>query len=924
MHLSTPLRVRADADPPIATTGGQGFSVANVAPARRGDILRHDALRQLDAAKNASCVVLHGPAGSGKSHLLRAWAARQASAGATWIWVDCERLPKEGIAAPLVGACLRTLPELSANFPDRRTGTKNEEDVPLILGLIRALSHHAGPFIFVFDNLHACENQNRLQCLQALLDYCPPHLQCLFAHRAPLPLSLSRLRDCGALLQIGPASLAWNLEETRAFIRNKLGVKAYTRAQAWFDLTRGWCTGLVYLSDAYDSSKNGETDPEHGLPGALLDYLETEVLRQLCEEDIYCLTVLAQLDSDHDKLLPSMLGTGWPAIVHKLSQLSQCMGFLQAQGSPGMPARWDLHPILRLALQRRFSGWTADAQATFHRRASAAFTNIADFKRVVHHAICAGAPDTLGLMEQSVEAMGRKGDLPRIAQVLSLLPAQVLQARPRLQSWLAMAALMAHRLEDCRLMIGRLYGQRPGADEAERCRWHVISGMLAIYSDDIDAAAALVPVLEAMHPERIDTVTRSGRRNVLSWIYIHQSAYGRARQMQLDTPADESNRPEETMFGRQIGRCMAGFSLALEGKMNEAERVYREVLEKCGPQEEQLMDPICQASGLLGETLYELNDLDSVLALAVRQDEMERVAIPDTFLRVMLGIGRTLAIRGRLRESSEILLRLEQYARARNLRRILAYSLLEQCALSLRAHDRAHAEHLRRQLAGLRRRDKSGPLGGGVDITAVARRADILCCIAAGDMAAAHRNILRLMECSLAAGRYRRVAALCCQIAIIERRQGRHVSATEHLKEALAIGYRMGLLRSLLDAHPDVPDAAQDILRMGGLDSMAAFQADLLCNAPGISPLAGPSVHAPSHSATLGQDDRPHDDELLTGRELDIARQLILALPNKLIARSLSLSPETVKWHLSNIYQKLGVSNRHDAVARLRRLLLGS
>ncbi|MBV6304803.1 LuxR C-terminal-related transcriptional regulator [Candidimonas humi] len=832
-------------------------------------------------------------------------------------------MPQESVAASLIDACLRALPELGANFPDRPEGMANEDDVALVLRLIRALSHSSCCLVFVFDNLHACGNPDRLQCLQALLDYCPPQLKCLFAHRAPLPLSLSRLRDCGALLQIGPESLAWSLDEIRTFIRGKFGMHAYARAQPWFDLTRGWCIGLMHLSKAYESSRNGETNMRQEVPDALLDYLEVEVLQRLCEEDIYYLAALAQLEPAHDNLLPLIVDADWSTIARKLSRLSQCTGLLHERGPSTVSSSWDLHPILRMALQRRFSAWSGDAKAMFHRRASSAFESIMDFRSVVHHAICAGAPDTLGLMEQSVEALGRDGNLPRIAQVLALLPIQMLQARPRLQSWLAMAALMTHRLDDCRRMLSQAAGRRRDVETIERCRWQVIEGMLAIYSDDIDAAAALVPTLEAMPLDRIDAITQGGRRNVLSWIYIHQSAYGRARQMQSDTPAGEANRTEETIFGRQVGRCMTGFSLALEGKMNEAERVYREVLEKCGPQEKLFTDAICQASGLLGETLYELNDLDNVLALSVRLDEMERVAIPDTFLRVMLGIGRTLAIRGRLRESGEILLRLEQYARARNLRRILAYSLLEQCALSLRNHDRAEAGRRRRELANLRRREKSGPLAGGADITAVFHRADILCSIDTEDMAAARKSILRLMECCVAAGRYRRVAALRCQMATIERRQGKRTSAMEHMKEALAIGYRMGLLRSLLDAHPDVPDAARDILKAGGLDPMTAFQADLLCNATGVSPLAGPSVHAPKHTVVPGRDDQNQDRESLTEREFDIARQLILAQPNKLIARSLNLSPETVKWHLSNIYQKLGVASRHDAVARLRRLLPG-
>ncbi|MNR60978.1 HTH-type transcriptional regulator AlkS [compost metagenome] len=43
-------------------------------------------------------------------------------------------------------------------------------------------------------------------------------------------------------------------------------------------------------------------------------------------------------------------------------------------------------------------------------------------------------------------------------------------------------------------------------------------------------------------------------------------------------------------------------------------------------------------------------------------------------------------------------------------------------------------------------------------------------------------------------------------------------------------------------------------------------------------------------------------------------------MPNKRIARVLGISPETVKWHLKNVYGKLGVLGRDEAVLRARHL----
>lgn len=57
-------------------------------------------------------------------------------------------------------------------------------------------------------------------------------------------------------------------------------------------------------------------------------------------------------------------------------------------------------------------------------------------------------------------------------------------------------------------------------------------------------------------------------------------------------------------------------------------------------------------------------------------------------------------------------------------------------------------------------------------------------------------------------------------------------------------------------------------------------------------------------------------DEPLTARELEVLSLLSQGLPNKLIARDLSISEHTVKFHISSIYTKLGAASRTDAVNR--------
>jgi DNA-binding NarL/FixJ family response regulator len=56
--------------------------------------------------------------------------------------------------------------------------------------------------------------------------------------------------------------------------------------------------------------------------------------------------------------------------------------------------------------------------------------------------------------------------------------------------------------------------------------------------------------------------------------------------------------------------------------------------------------------------------------------------------------------------------------------------------------------------------------------------------------------------------------------------------------------------------------------------------------------------------------------EPLTAREMDVLQNMAAGLANKQIALTLGISEHTVKFHLSSLYAKLGVSSRTEAVRR--------
>jgi LuxR family maltose regulon positive regulatory protein len=287
---------------------------------RGGVVVRRALFERLNRAGRVTEV--SGPAGSGKSVLLRSWIEETALAKhAALVPVqDEDRDPQRfwtSVADALRGtAAGSALVRPPAAAPDL-DGWSVVERLLADLGSLR------DQIWLVIDDVHALGSAETLRQLELLLMRAPAGLRFVLASRQDLRLGLHRLRLEGQLTEIRAASLRFTRDEARAMLA-AAGVRLSESALALLhERTEGWAAGLRLAA----LSLTEHPEPERfaaefcGGERTVAEYLLAEVLERQSEEVRRLLSRTSVLERVSGPLADLLTGgSGGERILQKLEQ----------------------------------------------------------------------------------------------------------------------------------------------------------------------------------------------------------------------------------------------------------------------------------------------------------------------------------------------------------------------------------------------------------------------------------------------------------------------------------------------------------------------------------------------------------------------------------------------------------------------------
>ena len=867
-------------------------------------------------------VVVSTPAGFGKTTLLATWA-RQAGSPVAWLSLDRDDNDPARFWRYLAAAVDRAHPGAAERVLALLTGAALPSFEAIVTELVNEAAALDEGMVLVLDDYHTIESEAVHEGFGFLVERLPAQLRVVLAGRADPPLRLARLRARGQLVELGAADLRFTTTETVSFLEVwGLALDPATIA-ALQERTEGWAAGLqlAALSLRRCPDPAGFVRDFSGTDRFVLDYLAEEVLESQPERLRRFLLETSVLERLCAPLCDAV--TGRADALQVLAEIERANLFLIPLDQE---RRWyRYHQLFADLLRARLRQQEPDRERELHRRAALWCERHGLIDEAVRHAIGA---DELGwaarLAEQHVEelVLGR-GERVTIDRWLSALPPDTVRARPRLWLTRSMAALVAGRVDEAELLLSVAEDAPAGRDD----RHEPSVGRSASLMTNVAAATAVLRA-EVAHLRGDAATERAFATQAAAHLTADDKVLGTLASYHLAVAEWLDGRVEEAEGGlagvvadrRAIGESYlaswAGYDLGqvqrARGRLRAALLTHRRTLELPGPSGEPL--PAVVGTALVG----------------LAEIELQRDHLAEALEHAAEGVGlcRAQIYRAPLASGLAMLAWLRQLMgdRAGSLEAIaeaeLAVPNREVAALlnaAIPARGRLLLAH--GDLGGAQRWVEERGLSEQ-DEPAYPREPEYLVLarllLARGVADRAVRLLGRLAAAAQAQGRIgslievRALQALACQAT------GDHEQASRVLEQALALGWPEGHVRVFADEGAPMAALLRRLVatrRRGDAPAAGAVPIDYLGRILRASAPTGERPAPVGEQAAVAGLVAP-----LTDRELQVLRLLATGKRNQQIADDLVVTTDTVKKHLTRIFDKLGATNRTEAIANARAL----
>jgi ATP/maltotriose-dependent transcriptional regulator MalT len=889
-------------------------------PRNRGSLIQRpkliDALRQTLGRKLA---IIHGPAGYGKTTLAAQWFEELRASGVTtsWLAIDAADNDINRFLAYLVESIRDAAPELGEGLRDVIEANPRSGVDFVLDSLVADFSIHDGEVVLFIDDWHLINEGPVHDALQLLLTRSPANLHIVVASRTRLKLALTKLRVQGELVEIDAADLRFDLEESKAYILDAKGIELRSDdLMALWRSTEGWAAALQLASLSLRGSDVQERIAcwTSGTATDIGEYLSENVVSKLPAELVDFMVKTSILERLSGELCEALTGRSDSAAM--LDALESQELFLLPLDEERQWFRY--HHMFARFLQRRLKKAHPESLAALHLAASNWLGSHGQTLEAVEHALLAGNTEhAADLVERDAMPLVEHSYMSSLLNLVNKLPRTALFDRPRLQMAIAWANCLTHRPQESTEALWHVERVAPTLDQRQRAlllgEANVVRACTAVYGDQIAAVESMVkPCLD--HSAEFQPWSVGVAANILAYRYIHTCQLSKVGDL-LQWARSYQDRAQG-LFSGVYGRCFEGLAAYRAGNFEIAKHLFADALKVAESTAGRQSNAARLAGALLGQLYYDENNLAEAERLLNESRFLGfEGGVVDFYLATYLCSCRLMLQKGGEAEALALLQEGEDTAQALSLERLAAALACERVRVKLLGGDIRGAEQTLGDVEA-RRPSADGISGPGDEIQAHINMAKARLLCARGSPALAIRILREQIAAAAASGWKQLEWRARILLATAMEQHGQALEAEQLLLATINEAVPRGMVRPFLDEGQrlvGILDRVRDkARRKTGVDiDQLRFNAIA-------QRLLTISRH-PEHGIAGAATSRAHIAKL-TAREAEILKLVDQGRSNKEIARTLSISVDTVKWYLKNIFIKLGVSTRTQAMNEARRM----
>ncbi len=254
-------------------------------PPRSGLVQRLHLIDRLNEGVSRKLVLISAPAGFGKTTIMSIWVEGIGSPVA-WLSLDSEDNDLTRFLRYIVSALQTINPDIGQTTITMLHSVQKTPPETVLKVLINELASIQDDFYLILDDYHVINDQEVHTALAYLIDHSPLKMHLVIASRSDPPLPLSRMRARGQLIEMRQANLRFTPEEAAIFLKQNTGFDLTAEQVSELESrTEGWIAGLqlAALSMQGRSDLSAFIQAFSGSHRFVIDYLAEEVFSKLPE-----------------------------------------------------------------------------------------------------------------------------------------------------------------------------------------------------------------------------------------------------------------------------------------------------------------------------------------------------------------------------------------------------------------------------------------------------------------------------------------------------------------------------------------------------------------------------------------------------------------------------------------------------------------